>query len=345
MNELSDRFLDSGEIIYANRADSAVAHTGYGRVGIDIYITGRRIDRVRIYWNNYRDSADVEIGNRTGCFRTFVEDLDESMYIFQIVSIDDYGNKSLPVELSGETVGENFMSRLRNRAVISAFYTADNEVTVQWGNAPSYGIDCVLSYTDTSGRKVTLNVPASETTTVLSDWKSGLSYVTQFIPAEGAVDTLRLETVNQGVIVELSDKSGWSVTDCLGGYHNEDYSPAKVIDGLPRTTWHTDISKDYPYYIIIDFGFALQIDGITFQNRLDDAKADNFPKQVKWEASNDLNEWMTILSFDEMSASKDKLWLPCTKSAVARYLKFTMYSGWKGTSYGYIGEMGVFRIM
>jgi hypothetical protein len=50
------------------------------------------------------------------------------------------------------------------------------------------------------------------------------------------------------------------------------------------------------------------------------------------ETSNDLNEWTTILSFDEMSASKDKLWLHGTKSAVAQYLKFAMYNGWKDTS-------------
>jgi hypothetical protein len=344
MNELSDRFLDEGEIAYAYKADSVVAHTGYKRVGIDIYIGSRRVDKARIFWNNYSDSLDVNIGNRSGVFHAFVENLEESMYVFYIVSIDLYGNKSLPVELSGEAVGDNFMSSLRNRAIVSAIYTADDEVTVKWGNSPNRSLNCVLSYTNTANQKVSIDVPAEENTTVIEDWKSGLSYITRFIPAENAADTLHLNPVNQDVWVEFSDKSGWSVADYTGGYYNNDYMPDNVIDGIPTTTWYTNTSQNYPYYIIIDFGSALQIDGIVFQNRIDMATMDNYPKQVKWEASNDLNEWTTILSLNEMSNTRDELWLPCTVKTSAQYLKFNMYNGWKGAANGTFGEMGVFRI-
>jgi hypothetical protein len=343
MNELADRFYQEGEIIYASKVDSVATHTGYKKIGIDIFINTGRIEKVRIYWNNYRDSTDVQAGNRKGILRTVLDNMVESAYIFQIVSIDSYGNKSLPVELSGEVVGDNFVSGLRNRNISSAVYTADDKVIVNWGNAPNYSTNCKLTYTNMENRTLTVDVPVSENTTVITGWKSGLSYYTQFVADENAMDTLRIDATNVAVWKEFSDKSAWSVHSYTGSQHG-DMSPDKAIDGNPLSTWHTNASLNFPYYIVIDFGVALQIDGIVFQNRLDDPDGTNWPKQVKWETGNDLNTWETVLEFSEMTNTKDELWLPCTTSTSARYLKFNMYSGWNGQPYGYIGEMGIFQL-
>jgi hypothetical protein len=344
MNELADRFYNEGEIIYASKVDSVAAHTGYKKVGVDIFIKISRIDKVRIYWNNYRDSVDVPTGNQKGTFSKTIENMVESSYIFQIVSIDNYGNKSLPVELPGEVIGDNFMSLLRNRNVMSAVYTGDNEVTINWGNSPNYSVDCKLTYTNTANQTATIDVLASDNTTVITDWKSGLSYYTRFLPSESAMDILSIDATNITIWKEFSDKSKWSVDSYTGDQH-EHMSPDNVIDGDPMSTWHTNASLNFPYYIIIDFGEPLQIDGIVFQNRLDDLSGGtNWPKQVKWEASNDLNNWETILSFNEMTQTKDELWLPCTSPMSAQYLKFNMYNGWNGQPYGYIGEMGIFQL-
>jgi hypothetical protein len=345
MNELSDRFLDEGEIIYAYVADSVAAHTGFKRVEIEIFIGTRRVDKVRVYWNNYQDYTDVQVGSQAGVFRTVIEGLEESTYLFHVVSFDSYGNKSLPVEVSGEAVGDNFKALLRNRLVASAVYTADNEVTVKWGSVPNYSIDCELTYTNTANQSVKLSVPVDETVTVIPDWKSGLSYSTRFIPGDGALDTFSVETVTQDVWKEFKDKSAWTVHSYSGGYHNNDFRPENAIDGNRNTTWHTSVGGFPPADITIDFGpgSALRIDGIVFQNRLDDMGALNHPKKVRWEVSNDLNEWTTILAFEEMTNTKDELWLPCTTSATGRYLHFYMETGWQNLSYSYIGEMGIFQ--
>jgi hypothetical protein len=344
MNELADRFYVEGEIIYASKIDSAIAHTGYKKVGLDIFISTERISKVRVYWNNYQDSADIQIGNRKGIFNTTFENMNESSYIFQIVSIDSYGNKSLPIELSGEAVGDNFMSLLRNRNVVSAIYSDENGVTVSWGNSPNYSIGCKLTYTNTSDRTVTVDVPAQDNATVIPDWKSGLSYYTRFVVNEEAMDTLTVETADMVIWKEFSDKSAWSVHSYTGGQHG-DMSPDKAIDKNPMSTWHTNASLNFPYYIIIDLGASLQIDGIVFQNRLDDLNGGtNWPKKVLWETSDDLDNWTTVLEFSEMTRTKDELWLPCSVGTTARYLKFNMYSGWNNQGYGYIGEMGIFQL-
>jgi hypothetical protein len=350
MNELADRFYVEGEIIYASKIDSAIAHIGYKKVGIDIFISTERISKVRVYWNNYQDSADIPVNNSKGVINKTFENMGESSYIFQIVSIDNYGNKSLPIELSGEAIGDNFMSLLRNRNVMSAIYSDVNEVTVSWGNSPNYNIGCKLTYTNTSDETVTVDVPAQDNATVIPDWKAGLSYYTRFVVNEDAMDTLIVDTVNNvDIWEELGDKSAWEVFEYTGDQHN-DMSPDKAIDNDPMSTWHTKADLDFPYYIIIDLGASLQIDGIVFQNRIDDLNGGtNWPKKVMWETSDDLGDlgdlanWTTVLEFSEMTRTKDELWLPCSVKTTARYLKFNMYSGWNNQPYGYIGEMGIFR--
>jgi hypothetical protein len=450
MNDLADRFLDEGEIIYTPKVDSISTHTGYKKIAFDISVNSNRIDKIRIYWNNYQDSMDVQVGNQTGVFRTLLdkdtkgEDMKESSYVFYLVSIDSYGNKSLPVEVSGDVIGDEFKSFLRNRSITSAANVIPNELTVDWGSIPNYSIGNRLTYTNTSDKEVTVAVLNSENQTLISDWKSGLSYVTEFVydenaldtlylegesvdirpfesflrvrnisyaantgeneltvtwesnpaysigsrltyintsdeeatiyafgsenstvipdlksglgyvteflPQEGALDTVRLDRVNADWR-ELSDKSLWSINSNSGGYYGdgidgnfEGWEPEKAIDGNPMSTWHTNTVNNFPHYIIVDFGAELQFDGIVFQNRIDDPAGNNWPKEVKWEASNDLNSWVTIRS-GELANTENQMWLPCTAPTSAKYLRLTMNNGWNGDPYGYIGEMGVFQIM
>lgn len=106
MNELSDRFLKDGEITYAVLPDSVTIGAGKERLQFEIFIQTNRVKTTRIYWNNYADSVDVEIENKDGVFYKIIENLPEQSYLFNLVNIDQYGNRSLPYEVSGRTLGE-----------------------------------------------------------------------------------------------------------------------------------------------------------------------------------------------------------------------------------------------
>ncbi|MDR0395590.1 MAG: discoidin domain-containing protein [Tannerella sp.] len=353
MNDLHDGYLANGEIVYAAKVDGVDVRPGKNRILLDIQIASQRIETVRIYWNDYLDSMDVAINNRFGLFPQVISNLEEKDYIFYLVSFDKFGNRSLPFEASGIVYGDRFQNGLSNRRVQVA-YIVNGVMTLNWSGAPANAVYSELLYTDNTGRERTMQILPESTSTSLDDWKSGLKYRTLFAPDTAVIDTFTLDWITMSGLpvkdlagdwmIEEYAKDDWSVVEHTGGQHG-DMKPENSIDGNPMSTWHTNASLNFPYYIIIDFGKAVPIDGIVFQNRIDDLNGGtNWPKQVKWEAGNDLSAWTTILELNEMPNTKDELRLPCTANVSARYLKFNMYSGWRGQPYGYIGEMGIFRM-
>jgi hypothetical protein len=61
MNDLHQPYLDRGEIIYAAKADSIAPHSGKNRLELEVFIGSQRIKTVRFFWNDYRDSSDLDI--------------------------------------------------------------------------------------------------------------------------------------------------------------------------------------------------------------------------------------------------------------------------------------------
>jgi hypothetical protein len=168
--------------------------------------------------------------------------------------------------------------------------------------------------------------------TVLSTWDNApYTYV-------GEVDIYSGEAPESEQDIK---KYNWTIVDSHADW-NADWPASRAIDGNPNTTWHTHLVGDYPYWFIVDFHQPLKINGILFQNRLDDASATNFPKHVKWEASDDLQTWTTILELDELPAEKTEQRLPCTNVTTARYLRFSIYNGWTGGDWTFVGEMSIY---
>jgi hypothetical protein len=138
------------------------------------------------------------------------------------------------------------------------------------------------------------------------------------------------------------EKHNWTIADSYGDWNDEWAAASSAIDGDPYSPWHTHLIGDYPYWFIVDFNKQLNVNGILFQNRIDDPFATNFPKHVKWETSDDLQTWTTILELDELPAEKTEQRLPCTNVTTARYLKFTVYNGWTGGDWTFVGEMSIY---
>jgi hypothetical protein len=358
MNELSDRFMDKGETVYAAKVDSAAVHTGYKKTEVEIHIATRKIDTVKVYWDDYRYVRNIPVNNRPGVFRTVIDDMEERSYIFQLVSIDSYGNQSLPVEVAGEAFGDNRLSLLRSRSITTAGLTpATGVLIVNWGAAVENSSGCRLTYTGTADEPVILIAPPDATVTTISDFKSGLRYSTQFVLGEaGLAEMYSTDEVSQSVLkvwTTAADKSGWSAE--ASSYHDTPRTASAAIDGNPWQPWHSSAGgQSMPQWIIIDFGAgnALPIDGIVYQARIDDINDKGFPKTVKWESSNDKSAWTPILSSENLEyptvkpaqGQEKPLWLPCTAKTTARYLRATISETWPTfRAYTYIGELGIYQ--
>ncbi|MDR0738477.1 MAG: discoidin domain-containing protein [Prevotellaceae bacterium] len=354
MNELSDRFLNTGEAVYAAKVDSVLTYTGYKKVEVKTYISIGRIDTVKVYYNDYQDCVDIPVNNRSGVFSKVIEGLDERAYIFNVVSVDSYGNKSLPVEVQGIAFGDDRLNLIKSisRNIVSAIYdNTTNEVTVKWGGAVENSSGCLLTYTNTSDQPDTLTVPPSETVTVIPDWKSGLRSSTQFVVGEGNMaETFSTEPVSQGVYKEVLPKTGWSAE--ASSFHDSPRQSSAAIDNNPMQPWHSSAGgQSMPQWIILNFNNAVQIDGIVFQQRIDDINDRAFPYRIKWEASNDKSNWTTILEslgleYPTVKDVPNPLWLPCTTPTTAQYLRCTISETWPvSRGYTYIGELGIYQIL
>ena len=189
MNDLHSPYLNEGEIIYAAKVDSVAPGAGKGRIQMEMFIISQRIETMRIYWNDYKDSLSVAISQKTGSWKTMLNNMAEKGYIFKYVSIDKYGHKSLPFEVTGNVYGDRFQAMLGNRVISSKTALVSGKITITWSGAVDKGVRCDLVYKNLSGALVTVKVPMSQTSTILTDMASDLKYQTLFLPETTAIDT------------------------------------------------------------------------------------------------------------------------------------------------------------
>lgn len=197
MNELHDSFMEDGEKIYAARLDSVIAASGKNRVQLTMQALSQRINKVRIYWNDKSDSIDVPINNQTGVFNQIISDLNEGEYIFQFVSFDDYGNKSLKGEVSCQAFGDLYSAGLINRKIEKMEYV-ETDLVITWRSFAN-ALGSELIYENAENGTSSVFVKPAETRTVISNYKNDGHYTIQsgYLPTANAIDTFKT-TITEG---------------------------------------------------------------------------------------------------------------------------------------------------
>lgn len=195
MTDLHIGYLEEGEKIYAAKVDSVSPGPGNMRVNLEVFIHAQRIDVVRVFWNAYQDSMDYTIGGKTGVFHVMIENLHEREYLFQVVSFDKYGNKSLAYECTSLAYGENYRSTLSNRRIESITKTKEGGVVFQWAIVAGDAESTSLTYIDKAGKSSIRTISAQIETDTIANFKpdSEFSYFTIYRPAINSPDTFSTE--------------------------------------------------------------------------------------------------------------------------------------------------------
>ncbi|MDR0699325.1 MAG: DUF4998 domain-containing protein, partial [Tannerella sp.] len=203
MNDMHIEYLERGEKIYAAKVDSISAHVGYNRIVMEVFIYTQRIDRIRFYWNTRSDSTDFNIGNKAGSFKFTIENLPEREYLFEVVSFDKFGNKSLPFEVSGESYGDNYRSRLANRGIKSAS-TTGSITEIQWSDVTNDYVYSEVRYTDVNNEMRIVRVLPDESSTSVSDAKAGSTYEHRSLYAPtNSIDTFYMDWVRFSPVIRF----------------------------------------------------------------------------------------------------------------------------------------------
>lgn len=343
MSELSDRFLDEGSIIYAAKVDSVSAHPGDGRIEMEIFVKTQRIDYVRIYWNDRADHKDVVINNQPGTYNVSIE-MDESSYVFNLISVDKYGNESLPVEVSSEVFGDNFRQTISNRLVAKASYdVVSKSLILKWGGITNFGVANEIKYTNTSGKEVTKRIDFEEVITQLTDWASGLKYRTLSLPDPLAVDTF-YTSYDQLSRISL-DKSTWTMLSFSSEVNGSSENRAQnAINDIYTDRWHS-AGNGYPGWMIIDFGGEVNVKAFGVTPSVYDIGSKDvdvrFPTTVRFEVSLDNVNWISLGDFTSINTRPGEQ-IFNVDATKARYYRFTGVKSDAGVGYMVIGELDAY---
>jgi hypothetical protein len=192
MNSINQEYFDRGETFYTGKIDSLKSFPGNGRVRFSWQINSDpRITRTVIYWeqNNGIDSSAVAV-NRTNSGVVELEkelNLPEGNYIFEFVTKDDDGNRSLAVERSVSIYGNKYIASLQNRDVSSVTVSKITWLAIS-SQTIQYTTVRYTDYTDPNNPvSKAVRVENRDMETPLPGAKSGeeLSVITSYLPVNG----------------------------------------------------------------------------------------------------------------------------------------------------------------
>lgn len=347
MNDNIKEYLDRGEINYIGRADSATAAGGVNRIKFMWKInTDPRITSGKIYWNDKQDSVgfpiDRSLVDKDGYLSYMLNDMPEGTFIFKLYHVGIDNSLSIGYEIPGTVYGDIYESTLSPRKIKRLEALAD-KINVYWGDAgSSSGI--LFTYTNKAGQQKTLDLPASETVTVIDDYTLGgeFYYKTTYLPEKGALDQFELDSpvdkfptyyVGDGSLDDQFpeypkfDRSAWKITDFSSeepkGEGTNGHA-AQIIDNDPSTFWHSEwqaTTAQLPHYITIDMNTVKNIKCVTIAKR----QANTDLKAAHIEISQNGSSW-EILGKVEFEKTED----PNAKTIVlgetkkARYMKLVI---------------------
>ena len=118
---------------------------------------------------------------------------------------------------------------------------------------------------------------------------------------------------------------------------NTDGAAVNIIDGNPKTYWHSHYTQSLvmPQTITFDFGKEVTIDQFNLLNRQNNTNA--LIKEYRLEGSTDNTNW-TTLSDSELTATQKWQSVPFNKATV-RYVRFSVDSVHSGSKWAAIAEL------
>jgi hypothetical protein len=343
--EIDDSFKDfvvPGGIVYPQKVVNPMVNSGYQRIKIS-WLRGAdpSVTKARIFWNNYNDSIEVIIPSVGDTISVIINDLPEGLYSFFIITYDDAGNSSVPQEVLGNVYGENHLSILRNRPVVSSFLNLERTVFIHWGPADvSYGAFATeVEYTNVEGETIIEHFSVDESESSLFKLDVGehvYRYRTLFQPDSTCLDTLFTD------FSEISefcfDKRDWKVLAYSSAHPGNANLVTNVIDNRTDTRWHTDANSSvYPHFVTIDLGCERTITGFElFRMKDDDRACNTFQLMI----SSDRENWIDLGVFNFNRLTNKGQFYEISPHVVGRYFKFIGLSG--PQKYMVLGEMSLY---
>ena len=250
-------------LVYPGPALKPIAQPGNQRIKLSwLKGTDPRVQKARIFWNNYTDSVDVAINHSNDTISQVIAPIPENTYSFMIHTYDNEGHRSIPVEVLGAVYGDNYRNLLINRLLKSTLYDGEN-LKVSWGEAAGSEVRTQIQWTDVTGEIHTTSVSPSEaeTTLPLFDYQKPIQYRTTYKPDTLAIDEFQANPAERLVDPEvLIPKAAWTAVSLPGDAGmNASYPLRNLWDGNTTNFMHSADPVALPAIFTWDMGVKAKL--------------------------------------------------------------------------------------
>jgi len=254
MDSTYKEFLVPNGLVYPQRADSLKIYSGVNKVRITWFkAKDPTVAKARIYWNNYTDSTNVSIPANNEIVSVDITNLDENTYTFYVITYDDEGNMSIPSEITGAVFGNSYITGLAVRPILSETVDGANVWKINWGSANVSGgaVAIEIEYQKSDATKKTVTIPASESSTIISDAAPGTEYRyrTLYFVQDKFMETLYTDYVTRTVSTKFEEvpiPHDRFRNAALPGDYYTPYAAAYVLENA----WNGNISGIYASALI-----------------------------------------------------------------------------------------------
>lgn len=236
MDRTYEEHIERGGRIYTERPTNVTVSSGRERVKIS-WPKGPdpSVVKARIFWNVFSDSTEIPVASTIDTVNCTIENLPEGNYSFVIVTYDKAGNRSVPLEVFGNTYGEKYQAQLLDRPVLTSQQKKNGEMFIVWGIADTAGgaFATEIKYVNLAGDTVHRNVDAIADSTFFQDYLTGTSYFyrTLFLPDSNALDMFRTayseQQVEEYVPPTMIDVSSRYLKNFAAPFQREAYDGAR----------------------------------------------------------------------------------------------------------------------
>ncbi|QEC51141.1 F5/8 type C domain-containing protein [Anseongella ginsenosidimutans] len=341
-------FIVEGGLVYPGRATSPLAHSGKHKVLLTwLRGTDPSVTSAKVFWDNYTDSVSVPIPANADTISVLIDNLVEKPYSFQIVTYDDKGNVSVPVELLTAAYGDKYQASLLSRPVDLTVSSIDGTLSLQWGSPDiaNGAIASELKYVNADDETITMRIPAEINESSVTGLKpgTGFTYRTIFLPDSLSIDTFYTEFRENDSFI--FDKEDWEIIDFSSQHGGAANTVENVIDGTDGTRWHSHSGpSSYPHHVTIDMGAERTVTEFavwrtTFENGGDDRA----PDKIQFLVSPDNVTWTDLGIFDFNRFINGEQLFQMPEGTKARYFKLVGVEGPNDTNF-VLGEISAYGL-
>lgn len=331
------KFILDGEKVYLQKADSLKTYPGKNRMLLEWILVDPKVTSCKVFYEQagLREEVVVEIpaynSRESDTVRVMIPNLIETSYLFKVISYDDFGNTSIPVEIEEQVYGKEYEESLLNPPLIrTGFDYNSNTLTLEWGTIESTVIGVELNYTDINNVAQTLLIDPSVGTTTILDFKLGepLRSRTKHKPVPHSIDVFSTDW--QRMYIELIKNVALNKPVTASGSASATYGPHKAVDGNRTSSASRWISAgpfsspnlSPPQWLEIDLQGSFEISGFgMWRDNAAIAGSQKFSFQA-WEE----NDWVDVVTENyNVMREYSSQFSPATTDKVRLYLYPTVY--------------------